>query len=40
MEFINMNKTERKVVASYDSIYSDQLTEIFESETGLRTSLF
>ena len=40
MEFINMTKTERKIVASYDSIYSDQLTEIFESETGLRTSLF
>ena len=40
MEFIKMTKTERKIVASYDNIYSDQLTEIFESETGLRTTLF
>ena len=40
MEFIKMTKTERKVIANYASIYSDQLTEIFESETGLRTTLF
>ena len=40
IEFIKMTKTERKVISSYDNIYSDQLTEIFESETGLRTSLF
>ena len=40
MEFINMTKTERKIVSSYDNIYNDQLIEIFESETGLRTSLF
>ena len=40
MEFIKMNIKERKIVSSYDNIYSDQLTEIFESETGLRTTLF
>ena len=40
MEFIKMTKTERKIVSTYENIYSDQLTEIFESETGLRTSLF
>ena len=40
MEFIKITKTERKVVSSYDNLYNDQLTEIFESETGLRTSLF
>ena len=40
IEFIKMTKTERKIVSTYENIYSDQLTEIFESETGLRTSLF
>ena len=40
VEFIKINLKERKIVSSYDNVYSDQLTEIFESETGLRTSLF
>ena len=40
IEFIKMTKTERKVLSNYENIYGDQLTEIFESETGLRTSLF
>tara|TARA_B110000503_G_scaffold13191_1_gene17954 strand:+ start:26 stop:367 length:342 start_codon:yes stop_codon:yes gene_type:complete len=40
LEFIKMNTKERKIVSTYENIYSDQLTEIFESETGLRTSLF
>ena len=40
IEFIKMTKTERKIVSSFENIYNDQLTEIFESETGLRTTLF
>ena len=40
VEFIKLNTNERKVISNYENIYSDQLTEIFESETGLRTSLF
>jgi hypothetical protein len=40
VEFIKLNTKQRKIVSTYENIYSDQLTEIFESETGLRTSLF
>jgi uncharacterized protein YneR len=37
---INMKKQIHTVVFAYSGIYGDQLRELFERKTGLRTSLF
>lgn len=37
---VNMKKRIHTVVSAHSGIYCDQLRELFEQETGLRTSLF
>lgn len=37
---VNMQKQINTVVSAHRGIYCDQLRELFERETGLRTSLF
>lgn len=38
--FERVRKLKRTPVAKFEDVYNDQLVEIFERETGLRTKLF
>ena len=40
VEFVAIRGTKIKTVAVLDGIYNDQLAEVFEAQTGLRTRLF
>ena len=39
VEFIRFRNLKTMIVARHDGIYADMICEVFESETGLRTSL-
>ena len=39
VEFIRFRNLKTMIVARHDGIYADMLCEVFEAETGLRTSL-
>jgi len=39
VEFINIRGTNVKPIATVDGVYADNLREVFERRTGLRTSL-